>query len=75
VSAASLSFHMREIERAGLTRSWREGRFIRSSLCVDAMRDLVRFLVEDCCEGRPELCGSGMTPAQADCCIPEEKFR
>jgi DNA-binding transcriptional ArsR family regulator len=63
VSAASLTFHIKELERAGLTESWREGRHVRSRLCVAAMRDLVMFLTEECCGGRPELCGEAVEPA------------
>jgi DNA-binding transcriptional ArsR family regulator len=73
VSAASLTFHMKELDRAGLTHSWRDGRFIRSSLRVDAMRGLVAFLTEDCCEGRPELCGSAIRDAGEVCRALEEK--
>jgi ArsR family transcriptional regulator, arsenate/arsenite/antimonite-responsive transcriptional repressor len=67
VSPSAMSFHLRELEQAGLTRSWRDGRYIRSSLCVEAMRGLVTFLTEDCCEGRPDLCGNMIASATAAC--------
>lgn len=57
IPAATLSFHLKELTHAGLIESKREGRSIRYSLCVPAMRDLLLFLTEDCCKGRPELCG------------------
>ncbi len=43
---------------AGLVRSRREGRSIIYSADYERMRDLLGFLVADCCGGRPELCGS-----------------
>lgn len=68
IGATSLSFHMKELERAGLVRSRRVGRFIRSSVEVEAVRRLFGFLVDDCCQGRPELCGGGLQTSAAACC-------
>lgn len=60
IAATSLSFHLKELDRAGLVRSWRVGRFIRYAVHVEGMRQLLSFLTEQCCEGRPELCGSAV---------------
>jgi len=57
LSATSASFHLKELQRAGLIRASRQGRFVRYSLEVEAMRNLLTYLTEDCCQGRPELCG------------------
>lgn len=73
IGATSLSFHMKELERAGLTRSWRVGRFVRSSVEVEAVRRLFGFLVDDCCQGRPELCGEGLMASAAACCGGEDE--
>lgn len=69
IGSTSLSFHIKELERAGLVRSWRTGRFIRSSVEVDAMRQLLGFLAEDCCQGRPELCGGLVLEVASACCV------
>lgn len=63
IAPTSLSFHMKELNRAGLVRSWREGRFIRYSIEIEGMRQLLSFLTEECCQGRPELCGAGISAA------------
>jgi ArsR family transcriptional regulator len=63
IGATSVSFHMKELDRAGLVRSWRDGRFVRYAVHVEGMRQLLSFLTEECCEGHPELCGAGMAPA------------
>lgn len=65
----TLSTHLTILGNAGLVRSRREGRSIIYSADYDGMRDLLGFLVADCCGGRPEICGSLATVArEADCC-------
>ena len=56
LAPSSLSFHVAALAEAGLVRSVREGRSIRYRVAVDGFRELLEFLTEDCCEGRPELC-------------------
>ena len=57
VPASTMSAHLAQLERAGLLRSWREQRHIFYAVDTEGMRHLVQFLTEDCCGGRPELCG------------------
>jgi len=57
VAPATLTFHLKELTHAGLVESCREGRSIRYSLREEGVRDLFAYLLEDCCGGRPELCG------------------
>lgn len=56
IPAATLSFHLKELRHAGLVDDRREGRRILYSLNVKQMRSLLAFLLDDCCQGRPELC-------------------
>jgi DNA-binding transcriptional ArsR family regulator len=56
VSASNVSFHLKELERAGLVSGRRQGRSIVYSADFDALSGLVQFLMEDCCAGRPEIC-------------------
>ena len=56
IPPATMSFHLSHLTRAGLIESRREGRTIIYALRVDGMRDLIAFLADDCCQGRPELC-------------------
>ncbi|MFN3869515.1 MAG: ArsR/SmtB family transcription factor [Hyphomicrobiaceae bacterium] len=72
IAATGLSFHIKELERADLVDSERQGRFIRYRLNVAGMRALLTFLTEDCCGGRPELCGVDGDAAGelATCCPP-----
>lgn len=67
IGATALSFHMKELARAGLVRSWRDGRYVRYSVEIDGMRDLLNFLTEDCCNGQPELCGTSFERTRSVC--------
>lgn len=52
----TISTNLAILARAGLIRSRREGRSVRYFANVDGMRDLLSFLMEDCCDGGPETC-------------------
>ena len=67
ISPTRMSFHLATLERSGLVRSWRDGRQVRYAAEFDAMRSLLAFLTEDCCGGRPEICGIG----EETCACPE----
>jgi DNA-binding transcriptional ArsR family regulator len=64
IPASTMSSHLAHLERAGLLRSWREQRHILYAVDIEGIRELVMFLTEECCGGRPELCGYD-TPAGA----------
>jgi DNA-binding transcriptional ArsR family regulator len=68
VPASTLSFHLRELERAGLLRSWRRQRQILYAADVEGTRRLLTFLTEDCCQGHPEICGDLVRIAQRCAC-------
>lgn len=61
------SFHLKELDRAGLIYATRKGRFIRYAVHVDGMRQLLAFLTEDCCRGNPELCGTAIKKIRSVC--------
>ena len=51
VSAATLSFHLKELTYAQLIIPRQEGRFIYYSANYDSMNGLIAFLTESCCGG------------------------
>lgn len=61
------SFHLKELDRAGLIHSTRVGRYIRYAVHFEGIRKLLTFLTEDCCQGQPELCGSSIKKASTLC--------
>lgn len=51
IAPSSLSFHLKELARAGLIASRQEGRFVIYSADTTAMNGLIDFLTENCCGG------------------------
>jgi DNA-binding transcriptional ArsR family regulator len=54
--ANTLSANLNVLAGAGLVTSRRDGRSIIYSAAYDRMRELLAFLMEDCCGGVPEIC-------------------
>lgn len=57
VPASTLSFHLRALEQAGLVAATRLGRSLIYAPQIAALRSLVAFLAEACCDGDPDRCG------------------
>lgn len=57
LAPSNVSFHVAQMERAGLLRSWRVRRNIFYAVETDGVQQLLTFLTEECCAGHPELCG------------------
>lgn len=67
----TMSAHLAVLARAGLATSDRQGRSIIYRADLPALRKVLLFLLQDCCDGRPEICA----PLIADlspCCVPSE---
>jgi len=60
VPPSTMSHHLATLERAGLVRSERESRLIRYRADFAGMRRLLTFLMQDCCQGMPEMCSDLM---------------
>ncbi|MEE1612686.1 ArsR/SmtB family transcription factor [Microvirga sp. CF3016] len=69
VTPSNISFHLSHLERAGLLQARREARSIIYSAGYSALRDLVRFLMEDCCAGDPRVVVEECSPS-VDTCRP-----
>nr|WP_250813069.1 metalloregulator ArsR/SmtB family transcription factor [Neorhizobium tomejilense] len=68
VSPSNVSFHLKELEHTGLISQQRESRSIIYRANIEVLGDLVRFLMEDCCAGHPEICAPAIQVAA--CCAP-----
>ena len=51
IAPSSLSFHLKELNHAGLIVARQDGRFVIYSASFDTMNGLIRFLTENCCAG------------------------
>lgn len=60
VPPSTMSHHLATLERAGLVQSERESRLIHYRADFPGMRRLLMFLMQDCCQGAPEMCSDLM---------------
>ncbi|MDE1939557.1 MAG: helix-turn-helix transcriptional regulator [Alphaproteobacteria bacterium] len=67
--APTLSFHLKELERAGLIVQHRESRHLIYAVRTERMRELLGYLMKDCCAGHPEICNIVME----ECCEPSSR--
>ena len=67
----TFSTHVAILARAGLVSGTREGRSITYRASATGTRALIAFLVTDCCDGRPEMCGLPGQAQEPECgCSP-----
>ena len=63
----TMSAHLAILARSGLVRSERQSRSIIYRADLNALRDLMLFLVKDCCAGSADLCAP-LIAELAPCC-------
>ena len=73
VPGATLSFHLKELARAGLVTTRQERQFIYYAVDFDRMAELMAFLTQNCCQGMPEKCLTVVETALGSCCAPVKK--
>jgi ArsR family transcriptional regulator, arsenate/arsenite/antimonite-responsive transcriptional repressor len=63
----TMSAHLKVLHHAGLVRAGREGRSIRYAADMTGFRDLLAYLMEDCCNGAPKLCQPVLLAVTCEC--------
>ncbi len=65
IPASTLSFHLKELIHADLITVARDGRNLYYRPAVDRMDDLLSYLTDHCCHGKP--CGAARARRQSIC--------
>jgi DNA-binding transcriptional ArsR family regulator len=61
---SSLTFHLQNLQRAGLILQQRVSRQLIYSADFDVMNGLIGYLTENCCAASGQSCSTGCTPAR-----------
>jgi ArsR family transcriptional regulator len=75
IPGATLSFHLKELARAGLISSRQQKQFIYYATDFEAMAELMAFLTKNCCQGMPQKCLVDVQTALKRCCSPKAKSK
>lgn len=65
IAPTALSFHLKELSRAGLIGQERQGRNLIYRASFETMNALLTYLTENCCQGAP--CSSSETGPACNC--------
>jgi ArsR family transcriptional regulator len=63
----TISAHLKILLHSGLVRAERDGRIVRYVADMAGFRDLLAYLMEDCCNGAPELCRPVINAVTCEC--------
>lgn len=69
----TISTHLAILTRAGLVTVERHSRSLIYRVELKAVRELVMFLLRDCCNGQPELCAPLIEDLSNCCSTPETR--
>lgn len=73
VTSTTLSFHLKELQRAGLVDVRRDGRFLYYRPNFAHMNELIGFLTENCCVLSDKGCSPECAPAVVEVAPPKRK--
>jgi DNA-binding transcriptional ArsR family regulator len=68
IPASTLSTHLAILSRARLVTAERQGRTILYAADTEGAKELLTYLIKDCCGGKPELCQPLLEAAMPSCC-------
>jgi ArsR family transcriptional regulator, arsenate/arsenite/antimonite-responsive transcriptional repressor len=69
INSNTLSAQLNVLANAGLIVSRRDGRSIIYAAHYEGMSELLVYLMEDCCQGHPEVCAPlGAAASRLACC-------
>lgn len=68
VPSNTMSSHLAILSRAKLVQARKDGRSVTYAVDLEGTRALLSFLVEDCCQGEPAVCGPVIGSTLTACC-------
>jgi DNA-binding transcriptional ArsR family regulator len=68
----TMSAHLAVLSRAGLVSAQRISRSIVYRADLSRFQSVMSFLINDCCDGRPEICAP-LIESITTCCPPKRK--
>jgi DNA-binding transcriptional ArsR family regulator len=68
----TMSSHLAILSRAGLVTAQRIGRSIFYRADLVSFQAVVLFMLQDCCDGRPEICAP-LIESLKPCCTPKTR--
>ena len=66
IPPSSLSFHLKELSRADMVSVQQDGRFMIYAANFETMNNLIGYLTENCCGGKP--CAADSASSSFTCC-------
>lgn len=66
VTPSNLSAHLAVLTKSGLVTMRRDGRRRFYAPALSSVSELVRFLVDECCNGHPEVCAQLPSASQSE---------
>lgn len=61
---STLSFHLKELNHAGLINAKQQSRYIYYSANYETMNNLLSYLTENCCAGEQDCCTANLCNTQ-----------
>jgi DNA-binding transcriptional ArsR family regulator len=61
---STLSFHLKELNHAGLINAKQQSRYIYYSANYETMNNLLAYLTENCCAGEQDCCTANLCNTQ-----------
>lgn len=66
VPASTLSSHLKTLQQVGLLQSTRQQQKLIYTISHESVRKMIDFLVNDCCQSQPALCGLDLKGQDSD---------
>ncbi|QXT40642.1 helix-turn-helix domain-containing protein [Gymnodinialimonas ceratoperidinii] len=74
VKPNTLSSYVKALLEAGMVTQERVGTSLRYAAHLEAARETIDYLLNDCCRGRPEICAPAVASPKGEHSMPDRKY-